>query len=177
MVADAQGPVTVVTVIQQRIQHNYQGDENWYLLNRFVPLLSHFTKLSQDNGKQYHSLQWGIILTSALTAFLIGAEALTSNPFAAFIKAAGLLAAVLVTAFTSRLHLFNYLSKSTAYRDVKEKLVAEFFAMDAGLAGYETLTPDQKLTRIEKTCEALIAGLDVNWTALQSPSQGSGTSG
>jgi hypothetical protein len=174
--ADLKVPVTVVGVIRRRIEERYHSEESWYLLNRFVPLLEHFDGLASHNGKRYHLFQRGLITTSSLTAFLVGAEALTSNPFATLIKAAALLAALLVTALTTMLHAFNYLSKSISYRDLKEKLVAEFFTLDAGLAGYANLTHDQKLARFEEASEALIAGMDSKWTALQSPPQSGETS-
>jgi Protein of unknown function (DUF4231) len=169
--ADVKAHVTVVSVILRRIEVRYQSEENWYLLNRLVPLLEHFDRLASNNGKRYHVFELALITTSSLTAFLVGAEALTSDPFSSLFKAAALLAALLVTAFTSALHVFNYLNKSIAYRNLKEKLVAEFFALDAGLGRYGSLTHEQKLARFEETSEALIAGMDSNWTALQSPPQ------
>lgn len=173
----ADGPVTVVTVIRQRIEQRHQCDQTWYLLNRFVPLLEHFDRLQRENGDRYHTFQWALILASSLTAFFVAAEALTSDPWTTLLKVGGLLTALLVIALTSLMHAFGYLNKSLAYRDIKEKLVAEFFAMDAGLGAYTNLSDDQRLRRFEEGVESLVAGVDVRWPALQAPSGSGGTVG
>lgn len=80
------GPVTVVAVIRRRIEQSYQGDQAWYLLNRFAPLLEHFDRLQNHNGDRYRTFQWALVIVSFLTAFFVGVEGLISNPWATLLK-------------------------------------------------------------------------------------------
>jgi len=162
---------TVAAVLRQRIVDRYQGDHAWYLLNRFLPLVVHYGHLESHNGGRYHSFQWAVILTSPITAFLVGAEALVSNPLAPLLKGAALLAALIVTALTALLHAFNYLTKSVQYRNVKENLVAEFIAMDSAIGQYTGLSDDEKLAQFKTNCESTVHGITTGWAALQTPPQ------
>jgi len=164
-------PATVVAVLRERIPARYQGDDAWYLLDRFLPLVEHFGRLELHNGTRYHKFQWAVILTSPITAFLVGVEALTNNPAATLLKGAALLAALIVTALTALLHAFNYLAKSVQYRNVKENLVAEFIAMDSEIGQYTGLSGDQKSAQFKTNCEATVHGINTDWAGLQTPPQ------
>ena len=164
-------------MLRQRIEERYQGDHLWYLLNRFLPLVEHYGRLESHNGARHHRFQWALLVTSPLTVFLVGAEALTSDPWSTLLRGAALVAALVVTTLTTILHAFNYRTKSVQYRNVQENLIAEFTGMDAGIGQYAGLADDQKLAQFKSNCESIVRAINADWADLQAPPQADGAPG
>jgi hypothetical protein len=142
-----------------------------YINGRFMIIAQHYDRLSFKDGKNYSFAQLVLAVSSGLTPFLIGLQAIwmpTSIWLKIFSLVTSLFAAILVT----YLSVFGFQQKWVAYRSIRESLLAEFYRYDKCLDPYSPGKDSNEMARLFYTrVEDLIADANETWGSLHQTKQ------
>src|SRR6266436_3560122 len=153
------------------IKQKYNEDD--YVKGRFSTVVKHYDYYSSLDSLWFNTFQRVVLVTSALTPFILGLEAIVSaaNNQASvivitFLKIGALLTSLIVAIFGSYLVMFNLEAKWIKYTLIRNSLIAEFYLYDNEIEPYllnEGKEKDKKL--FVANAEKIIRDADVVWAA------------
>jgi len=130
-----------------------------YLSDRYLAEISWYDKKSMRNQIWYRTLQWSLIVLSALTPVVI---ALTQEAKPVpMLKSLSLITSVLVAILATSLKTFKFEENWLNYRTTCETLKKEIHFFDAGIDEYKD-SPDREGLFVKRV-EALISRENTLW--------------
>ena len=155
------------------IKQKYNEDD--YVKGRFSTVVKHYDYYSSLDSLWYNTFQRVVLVTSALTPFILGLEAIvsaannqTSVIVITFLKIGALLTSLIVAIFGSYLVMFNLEAKWIKYTLIRNSLIAEFYLYDNGIKPYLPLEGKEKDKKLfVANAEKKIRDADMDWAALR----------
>jgi hypothetical protein len=141
--------------LKQIIESQYKDDD--YINGRFIDAVEYYENLERKDSIQYSIFQIILMITSALTAFTVGLEAILVA--STFLKIVALLLTIFVAILGNYLTSFNVQGKWGAYRLTRESLITEFYKFHMHIESYSASgdeTSHRKVfaTKVEQKIEA-----------------------
>lgn len=127
-----------------------------FMKRRYRPALARYKNRAFSNQQMYKKLQWFTIITSVVTAMLVGSEQFFDWPP---IKLVALGASVVVSGLATALKTFSYQEKWAFYNKMSTELENKFDIYKANTGPY-TKEADKESFFISKIIDILNEGTD-----------------
>ena len=141
----------ILMTLSNHIGDHYEKDV--YIQGRFLNTVLYLVTREAQNSFLYNFVLIALVILSASTTLIVGLEAIFATSTA--LKIIALLSTLSVTVLSTILTTFNFETKSIAFRNHRETLIAEFYKFHERMIPYH-IDGDRKnsfVTKIEAIIE------------------------